>query len=804
MLKLKSILLFLFLPFVAGAQLVINDLEYFEMPGLNVMVFHDYYPEGHQSGVTIIQNGERVAANGDIRLQPAPGQWDPVPKVGDRVVDRDKNEIRISLTYPDSSRNKRGFNPIDYPDLNFSYDIRVIGQGKSFRIIVDLHHPISQKFADQVGFNLELFPGLLFGRTYYMDDQSGIFPRQADGPMFVDSENEVQIVPMAEGKKLIVCPESNASRLVIQSLTNPLQLIDGRGKHNNGWFIVRSLVKKEATKNTVEWIITPSVIPNWMAEPVIHISQVGYHPKQKKTAVIELDKNDHKIRKAVLKRVEPDGRKTDVLKEKPAKWGKFLRYQYLQFDFSKVEKPGIYIIGYGDSQTEPFQIKTDIFSRDVWQPTLEYFLPVQMCHMKVMDRYRVWHGLCHMDDALMAPVNHTHFDGYRQGPSTLTSFEPLDPVPGLNSGGWHDAGDYDLRVESQAGTVYTLSLAREAFHVDYDATTVDQENHRVEMHVPDGQPDILQQIEHGVLAILGGYRTLGCLYRGMICPTLRQYVLLGDGSVMTDNIVGGQDDRWVFTEENPDRDLQVAGSLAAASRVLKGFNDSLSAECLNTAIKLWQANETKESRFKINAAAELCITTGDSAYQDYILSEKENIVKNIQWSGWLLGRILPKLDNPEFSDTVNRALMDYKIELDEQKNRTPFGVPYRPQIWGAGWMIQMYGVSQYFLHAGFPDIFSKESTLDALNFVLGCHPGANTASFASGVGAKSITVAYGANRDDWSYIPGGVCSGTALIRPDFAELKKWPYLWQQTEYVMGGGASNFMFLVLAADQLLNQ
>jgi hypothetical protein len=62
--------------------------------------------------------------------------------------------------------------------------------------------------------------------------------------------------------------------------------------------------------------------------------------------------------------------------------------------------------------------------------------------------------------------------------------------------------------------------------------------------------------------------------------------------------------------------------------------------------------------------------------------------------------------------------------------------------------------------------------------------------------------AYGVNRGDWSYIPGGVVSGTAYIRPDFPELKEWPYFWQQSEYVMGGGGTNFMFLVLAAQDLL--
>jgi hypothetical protein len=93
--------------------------------------------------------------------------------------------------------------------------------------------------------------------------------------------------------------------------------------------------------------------------------------------------------------------------------------------------------------------------------------------------------------------------------------------------------------------------------------------------------------------------------------------------------------------------------------------------------------------------------------------------------------------------------------------------------------------------------------LHALNFILGTHPGANTSSFASGIGAKSATTAYGFNRADWSYIPGGVISGTALIRPDFPELLKWPFLWQQTEYVLGGGTTDYLFLVLAADHVLN-
>jgi hypothetical protein len=138
----------------------------------------------------------------------------------------------------------------------------------------------------------------------------------------------------------------------------------------------------------------------------------------------------------------------------------------------------------------------------------------------------------------------------------------------------------------------------------------------------------------------------------------------------------------------------------------------------------------------------------------------------------------------------------------KQSSETPYGIPYRPHIWGAGWDIQALGYRYYYLHTAYPDIFGPDLIFNALDFILGRHPGSNTMSFVSGVGVKSATVGYGLNRADWSYIPGGVISGTALIRPDFPELLVFPYLWQQVEYVMGGGSSHYMFLVLAAQEIL--
>lgn len=87
---------------------------YFNAGGVDAMAFNDYYPEGHQGGICIIMNGNRIATNGDIRFEPTPGQWQPVPKQVKRVVE--DNKITTYLAYPDSSRHMTGFNPMLYPD----------------------------------------------------------------------------------------------------------------------------------------------------------------------------------------------------------------------------------------------------------------------------------------------------------------------------------------------------------------------------------------------------------------------------------------------------------------------------------------------------------------------------------------------------------------------------------------------------------------------------------------------------------------------------------------------------------------
>ena len=812
-------------------QFSLTNKGYFRNGGVDVMAFDDIYPEGHQGGVSLIMHGNRIATNGDLRLEPTPGQWQPVPKQLGRSVEG--QTITASLSYPDSARHMTGFNPAIYPDLKMNYKVRVEPQGEGILVTVDLDEPLPSRFVGKVGFNIELFPGLLFGKPWMMDDQTGIFPQQPNSPLLLRQPNhlltsdyrpigkpladlnrligesyspmaadDIVALPYCQGHAFTVCPDDEMLRFTVESQTGMMNLYDGRMNHNNGWFVLREEIPANVDKGAIRWLIKPHVVKGWTREPVIQVSQVGYHPMQQKKAVIELDANDTSTHTVQLMKITSQGRQR-VADLQTTQWGDFLRYHYLHADFSEVNEPGLYQISCGEAESAVFRIGEDVYERGVWQPVIEYFLPVQMCHMRVNEKYRVWHDACHLDDALMAP-NGNHIDGYLQQPG-ISPYQPLQKVPNVNIGGWHDAGDYDLRVESQAGESYILTLAYETFHPDIDVTAIDQQKHITEIHQPDGRNDILQQIENGALTVVASYKALGRLYRGIICPTVRQYVLLGDAAAMTDGESGNNDDRWIFTEDNPWREINTAAQLAAVARTMRGFNDTLSVECLNIAQDIFNRVDNERLKgAKLQTAVELYLTTQQAEYLDYIVQQSDYITSHLMETGWFMARIDKTLRSSsnknakKLAQAVENAMPAYAAQIDNMTKATPYGVPYRPQIWGAGWDIQSFAYRHYFLAKAYPNVFSMAPVWNALNFVLGCHPGSNTASFASGVGANSATVAYGVNRADWSYIPGGVVSGTALIRPDFPELLRFPFLWQQTEYCIGGASTHYMFLALAA------
>jgi len=504
----------------------LNDRDYFETRGLYILVFSNWFNENFDdskmSGVEIIHHDIRVATNGDVRLGPTPGQWDPIPLFIGREVNKETQSIEARMKYK---------------SYNFGYKIKVCPEGDGVTISVLLDSTLPTALKGIAGLNLEFLPSVYWEKSYLIDDSiSGIFPLYPGGPMEINPNNIIDPKPLAHGKSITLAPEDPEHRITLTSETGELNLYDGRNKAQNGWYVVRTLIPSGKTGEVIRWHLSAHTIDGWLRSPVIGYSQVGYSPNQNKTSVIELDKNDRPLKVARIIKINRKGSEIVTLTPKVKKWGEYIRYVYYTADFSEIKKEGLYIIEYGKKRTKPFRIEKDIYSK-VWHPSLDIFLPVQMDHMFVNEAYRVWHGASHLDDALQAPVNHKHFDLYAQGPTTDTRFKPGEHIPGLNIGGWFDAGDFDIRTQSQYATVFSLVNTWESFKPERDETTIDQANRYVDIHHPDGKPDILQQIEHGVIALIAQQRAVGFAINGIIAAHLHQYNHLGDAINKTDNLI---------------------------------------------------------------------------------------------------------------------------------------------------------------------------------------------------------------------------------------------------------------------------
>ncbi|HKR82792.1 MAG TPA: glycoside hydrolase family 9 protein, partial [Terriglobales bacterium] len=434
-------------------------------------------------------------------------------------------------------------------------------------------------------------------------------------------------------------------------------------------------------------------------------------------------------------------------------------------------------------------------------------------HVRVREGYRIWHGLSHMDDARQAPINYTHFDGYAMGPTTDSPYKPGEHIPGLNVGGWHDAGDFDIRTQSQDAVITDLVLTWELFRPDWDETSVDEKARYVQIHKPDGAPDVLEQIEHGVLQLLAQYQAVGHALNGIVEPTLEEYTHLGDAASQTDGKVysdkmgpldsdgirsGVPDDRWAFTTRSTPLEYDAAAALAAASRGLRGYNDQLADQCLKTAIHIWNDEHSHAPNLfhsfnttggdleseEIKAAVELLISTkGGEPYRVRLNELWPVLQKHFMFLNGTIVRAIPYLDN-QYKAKVEKEVRAYKARVEEFLSKNPYGVPITAGAWGGAGAAVGFATQMYFLHQAFPEIIGPDYTLRGIDYVLGMHPASNV-SYVSAIGTNSRLVAYGNNRADYTFIPGGIIPGVVIVQPDFPELKSnFPFLWYENEYVV--------------------
>src|SRR6201997_1341660 len=623
---LTRIRVFLFLalascPSLFGADFTmkVTDKNYLDTQGFSVFLcdstYHPIFVDQKNTAMEMILHGQRIATNGDVRLMPTPEQWDLVATLKDRHADK---------------RNSRLTADLAFPTFDFSYTLEVAAEPGGVKVSINLDEPLPEKLAGRAGFNLEFLPSIYIGKAYLVDGtKAGIFPLTPNDPMvkvmplsdepkkayyledWDKAKGYTQPLPFAEGKSITLGVDDALARVNVVSDTANLMLFDGRDCAPNGWFVLRSLIPSDRTTGAIVWHIRPDVIPNWTRPSVIAHSQVGYAPGFSKVAVLELDPKYDAPKTARVLRLMEDGSYKQAFEGPITYSTPWLRYVYSKFDFTPVNDPGLYVIEYADQRTAPFPISKDAYA-NIWQDSLDHHIAAQMDHVSVREGYRMWHGASHLDDGRMAPVVGEQFDGWNQATAPDGMYKGGDHIPGMNVGGWYDAGDFALEEPAQLSVIQSLALAYREFDLKYDELTVDETAREVEMHRPDGVPDTVGQVRQGALLILAQFHNIGHAIRGTHEPDLRQYTQVGDGASKTDGRIydpklgpnevkgdysGRADDRWIFTTNNPFFQWNAIAALAAAADTLKGWDDALAKDCLATAIKAWNDEKAHPTPF---------------------------------------------------------------------------------------------------------------------------------------------------------------------------------------------------------------
>lgn len=830
---IKLFILGLFLGTGAGyagsGDLVLNDLEYFEKRGVNLLVYNNLFTGGFNdeknAGIEIIHHGVRTSQGGAVRLAATPEQWDLVPKITSRKVNKEDNTIETTLVYE---------------DYDFESRIVVRSIGEVAEIAVYLDKPLPEALVGKAGFNLEFLPSQYWNKVYYVDDRVNRFPRYATGytttmPLSEklkqfkgyntsDDRGTGQFIvplPLENGHSFLLAPDDPERMIRITSDDATISLYDGRSLAQNGWYVLRSLLPAGVTGKVVTWKVEVNSINNWIRKPNIGYSQVGYTTKRDKVSVIELDKNDVVLDKASIYKVETDGSHKEVYTGAVKSWGDYFKYHYAKFDFSPVKEPGVYYIKYGEHTTGNFIISDNVYDR-ITDATSDIWIPIHMNHMFVREAYRVWHGEPFKEGYRQAPPNTDHFDLHWQGPTTDTKYKPLELIPGLNVGGFFDAGDFDIETSSNVSVVQNLVSIWETFKPMRDQTYVNQQQRYVELHRPDGVPDILQYIEHGVLNLVAQAENIGHMSQALSNSVLYNYHHLGDAASLTDGLPynpelgpyevapdgkssGKADDLWAFTSRDPALDLNAASMFAAASRVLKGYNDDLAERALTQSKRLLkEATELMEKQAQsgnrrggfgdIATYLELYVATGDKQYRKTFEDRLWMMLdRNVSFGLLTALNAVPHMD-ASFKKKLRPYVEKYKDYILDLEKNNPYGVPIGLGNWAGGGMTVNFGTSICYAALYYPDIIDASHAYKVSDFIFGNHPYHNY-SLAAVVGAaRPKEVFYGNNRADFSFIPGNMAPGVLFRRPDhFENYDDWPFLWGQNEGTIAGNTGFLTF-----------
>jgi len=578
-----------------------------------------------------------------------------------------------------------------------------------------------------------------------------------------------------------------------------LRVIDRRSFSHPRYLVSMGL--PEAAGQYVDLYLTLPQMPDEDAWAVRY-SPIGYPVRGEKKVVLEWPKH---LSRPADDRVQLQRADGTVVTQ--GRFGQTVTLRHMQgafamFDFSRVREPGDYRVVWAGGTVE-FPIRRSVFEDKLWEPTLDYFIPFQMCHAQVgLGPNVTGHGHCHMDDGIRVPAKFGGTDGFVAYECTGTPYNAGDPVP-CARGGWHDAGDCDLNIYAQGFSTYVLALAYEEFGIERDVATLDVSAQTFTAGRPDGTPDILQQVEWGALWLLSMMQPDGRSYVGVVVqPRLRRNDIAWEQ--MTDNKPGTGDERHVYVDYHAELQCMQAAALCAVSRVLKEARPELAQRCVQAARKAYDYFRTHDEVYRRTAyfypstkgrdgnvavaLGELYMTTGDPAY----LRELEAMTGKIQnldlaypakressgASYWyappVLARLAQRLPDGRLKaaclSTCRRAAQFHAERLSGRPwagHYTDFGklgntAAAHTRAFDAYWISQVA-----------PDVVSVDKAVQPMLWTYGFHPFSDVA-FVSGLGLDGPKHIFSLHlravlKPELGTVPGAPVPGMTAVNPYFPD-----------------------------------
>ncbi|MFB3057817.1 MAG: glycoside hydrolase family 9 protein [Ignavibacteriaceae bacterium] len=208
--------------------------------------------------------------------------------------------------------------------------------------------------------------------------------------------------------------------------------------------------------------LTTNISPQ-INEFYIRLNQVGFLPEDMKSGVILSEEEIPFSKFTVIDQITNEKVFSGKIRKSEKNYSTF-NYCY-NFDFTKINNIGKYIINVGNESSFPFIISEDVYNPVV--DSLMLFFRIQRCG----PTHPLMHKKCHLSDA--TAIISSALD---------TSNSSVDVT-----GGWHDAGDYIKFFSTSALTTYMLLFA---YEFDKEKFGFDNDNNNV--------PDILEEAKVGL------------------------------------------------------------------------------------------------------------------------------------------------------------------------------------------------------------------------------------------------------------------------------------------------------------------